>query len=78
MNESGQLGAHVAIWRRAGDFLRSVGAQRRWVSLVGDFNSWDGRLDMMRMLGNSGVWEILSPICRRDAIQFEIRTKAGN
>src|SRR6202048_4450279 len=57
-----KLGAHVrqhesiqgtsfAVWAPNAD----------GVSVVGDFNSWDGRLDMMRMLGNSGVWEIFVP-----------------
>ena len=33
----------------------------RRVSVVGNFNSWDGRLHPMRMLGASGVWEIFIP-----------------
>jgi 1,4-alpha-glucan branching enzyme len=31
------------------------------VSLVGDFNSWDGRRHPMRLLGASGVWELFVP-----------------
>ncbi len=31
------------------------------VSVVGDFNQWDGRYHPMRHLGNSGVWEIFIP-----------------
>ncbi len=31
------------------------------VSVVGDFNSWDGRRSMMRVRGESGVWEIFLP-----------------
>jgi 1,4-alpha-glucan branching enzyme len=33
----------------------------RRVSVVGDFNRWDGRYHPMRMLGASGVWEIFLP-----------------
>jgi 1,4-alpha-glucan branching enzyme len=33
----------------------------RAVSVVGDFNSWDGRLHAMRSLGSSGVWELFLP-----------------
>jgi 1,4-alpha-glucan branching enzyme len=33
----------------------------RAVSVVGDFNSWDGRLHSMRSLGSSGVWELFLP-----------------
>ncbi len=31
------------------------------VSVVGDFNQWDGRYHPMRSLGNSGVWELFVP-----------------
>jgi 1,4-alpha-glucan branching enzyme len=31
------------------------------VSVVGDFNSWDGRLHPMRSLGASGIWELFLP-----------------
>ena len=33
----------------------------RSVSVVGDFNSWDGRLHPMRSLGSSGIWELFLP-----------------
>lgn len=33
----------------------------RRVSVVGDFNGWDGRRHLMRLLGTSGVWEIFVP-----------------
>jgi 1,4-alpha-glucan branching enzyme len=33
----------------------------RAVSVVGDFNTWDGRLHAMRSLGSSGVWELFLP-----------------
>ena len=33
----------------------------RSVSVVGDFNGWDGRLHPMRSLGSSGVWELFVP-----------------
>jgi 1,4-alpha-glucan branching enzyme len=31
------------------------------VSVVGDFNGWDGRYHPMRSLGASGVWEVFIP-----------------
>src|SRR4051794_24481333 len=31
------------------------------VSIVGDFNGWDGRLHPLRTLGSSGVWELFVP-----------------
>ena len=33
----------------------------RRVSVVGDFNRWDGRAHPMRLLGASGVWELFIP-----------------
>ena len=33
----------------------------RAISVVGDFNAWDGRLHAMRSLGSSGVWELFLP-----------------
>ena len=48
------------------------------VSVVGDFNSWDGRLDMMRSLGSSGIWEVFIPdVHSGSAYKFEIHPKEG-
>jgi len=48
------------------------------VSVVGDFNSWDGRLDMMRMLGiqESGKYSCLKSQPAR-GISLRFVTKAG-
>src|SRR5437588_1214846 len=45
------LGVYFAVW--------APNAQR--VSVVGDFNGWDGRCHQMRLLGSSGVWEVFLP-----------------
>ncbi|HZU59794.1 MAG TPA: hypothetical protein VE983_02445, partial [Solirubrobacteraceae bacterium] len=47
----GVPGTAFAVWAPAA----------RAVSVVGDFNSWDGRLHAMRSMGASGVWEIFLP-----------------
>ncbi|HEX4803824.1 MAG TPA: 1,4-alpha-glucan branching protein GlgB [Myxococcaceae bacterium] len=48
------------------------------VSVVGDFNSWDGRLHAMRALGASGIWELFIPEIGDGArYKFEIRRKSG-
>ena len=47
----GIQGASFAVW--------APNAQR--VSVVGDFNHWDGRYHPMRRIGSSGVWEIFVP-----------------
>ncbi len=48
---NGIAGTAFAVWAPSA----------RRVSVVGDFNKWDGRYHPMRMLGASGVWEIFIP-----------------
>ena len=50
----------------------------RSVSIVGDFNSWDGRLHPMRSLGSSGIWELFLPGVGDGAnYKYEILTQSG-
>jgi 1,4-alpha-glucan branching enzyme len=64
----GVPGASFAVW--------APNAQR--VSVVGDFNEWDGRCHAMRLLGVSGVWEIFVPGVAVGAhYKFEIRDAHG-
>jgi 1,4-alpha-glucan branching enzyme len=45
------------------------------VSVVGDFNSWDGRMHPMRSLGTTGLWELFIPGMKEGArYKFEIKT----
>jgi 1,4-alpha-glucan branching enzyme len=61
-------GVHFAVW--------APNASR--VSVVGDFNGWDGRVHPMRMLGASGAWEIFLPAAKvGDRYKFELRTRHG-
>jgi len=65
----GVHGTSFAVW--------APNAQR--VSVVGDFNNWDGRVHPMRLLGASGVWEIFIPGVGQGAhYKFEIRDAHGN
>ncbi|PHS69759.1 MAG: 1,4-alpha-glucan branching enzyme [Methylophaga sp.] len=51
-------------------------AQR--VSVVGDFNQWDGRCHSMRVRGNTGVWEIFIPdVPTGEIYKFEIKGQDG-
>jgi 1,4-alpha-glucan branching enzyme len=60
---------HFAVW--------APNADR--VSLVGDFNGWDGRVHPMRLLVPSGVWEIFIPeLLDGERYKFEIRSKNGD
>src|SRR5438876_620727 len=48
------------------------------VSVVGDFNSWDGRLHLMRALGSSGIWELFVPeLTPGTRYKYEIRGREG-
>lgn len=46
------------------------------VSVVGNFNQWDGRAHAMRSRGGSGIWEIFVPgISVGELYKFEIRNR---
>ena len=48
------------------------------VSVVGDFNHWDGRCNVMRQHPASGVWEIFMPgLVESTAYKYEIKSAAG-
>ena len=48
------------------------------VSVVGDFNFWDGRRHPMRLRRECGVWELFLPGVQAGALyKFEIRTQQG-
>ena len=48
----------------------------RAVSVVGDFNSWDGRLHAMRSLGSTGIWELFLPgVVQGARYKYEILTQ---
>jgi 1,4-alpha-glucan branching enzyme len=50
----------------------------RRVSVVGDFNAWDGRRHSMRVRHSSGVWEIFVPrLAPGERYKFEIAGPAG-
>ncbi len=64
-----KLGAHVREMETgapggppvAGTAFAVWAPSARAVSVVGDFNSWDGRLHAMRSLGSTGIWELFLP-----------------
>lgn len=46
------------------------------VSVVGDFNDWDGRAHPMRVRGGTGVWEVFIPGVKPDTLyKYEIRNR---
>ena len=64
----GMVGIHFAVWA----------PNAAQVSLIGDFNGWDGRVHPMRNLGPSGVWEIFIPgLADGEKYKYQIRTRNG-
>ena len=74
-----KLGAHVrTLDGVAGTAFAVWAPAARSVSVVGDFNSWDGRLHPMRSLGSSGIWELFVPdVGEGQRYKFEVRTGSG-
>jgi 1,4-alpha-glucan branching enzyme len=65
----GVTGVAFAVW--------APNAKR--VSVIGDFNNWDGRLLAMRAMGASGIWEIFIPgVGQGTLYKYEIKTKSGH
>ncbi len=63
---SGVDGATFAVW--------APNAER--VSVVGDFNRWDGRAHPMRNRGECGIWEIFLPgVAEGEIYKYEIRAR---
>jgi 1,4-alpha-glucan branching enzyme len=68
MEMGGVAGVAFVVW--------APNAQR--VSVVGDFNSWDGRRHVMRVYGN-GYWEIFVPGARAgDKYKYELIGRDGH
>jgi 1,4-alpha-glucan branching enzyme len=83
-------GRHEELYERLGAHPRNVDGvdgcafavwapNARSVSVVGDFNGWDGRIHQLRSLGGSGVWEIFVPGAGEGArYKFEVRAPDGS
>lgn len=57
-----KFGGHLTMVERVTGASFAVWAPNaRRISVVGDFNHWDGRYHCMRSLGSSGIWEIFIP-----------------
>ncbi|MGI8506979.1 MAG: 1,4-alpha-glucan branching protein GlgB, partial [Solirubrobacteraceae bacterium] len=74
-----KLGAHVRKHQGVSGTAFAVWAPAaRAVSVVGDFNSWDGRLHAMRSLGSGGIWELFLPDVGPGArYKYELLTADG-
>jgi 1,4-alpha-glucan branching enzyme len=82
-------GTHRRLWERlgahpmhhqgvAGTAFVVWAPNAAGVSVVGDFNSWDGRLHPMRSMGASGLWELFVPEVGEGArYKFELHPRDG-
>ena len=65
----GVKGVSFAVW--------APNAQR--VSVIGEFNNWDGRRHVMRFHRDNGIWDIFIPAVKLNALyKFEIRDANGD
>jgi 1,4-alpha-glucan branching enzyme len=87
-------GTHYRAWEKLGSHRVTLGAgtdavtgvvfavwapNAQRVSVIGDFNRWDGRVHPMRKLVPSGVWEIFIPdLADGTCYKFEVRTPGGH
>jgi 1,4-alpha-glucan branching enzyme len=74
-----KLGAHrIVVGSTTGVFFAVWAPNAKRVSVIGDFNGWDGRIHAMRLLAPSGIWEIFIPgLPDGEKYKFEIRTRQG-
>ncbi|MCW2306276.1 1,4-alpha-glucan branching protein GlgB [Rhodobium gokarnense] len=75
-----RLGAHPTVHEGVWGTVFAVWAPNaRRVSVVGDFNYWDGRRHMMRQRGRSGIYEIFVPgIGAGTTYKYEIKGPGGS
>ena len=79
-----KLGAHILTRKSLGGAQVSGTLFAVWapnamrVSVVGNFNNWDGRRHQMRRLGDSGIFEIFIPgVFEGEIYKFEIKAQGG-
>jgi 1,4-alpha-glucan branching enzyme len=79
-------GTHYQKYERMGAHLREIEGVRgvafalwapnaKRVSVVGNFNHWDGRRHPMRVRGGSGIWELFVPgLAEGEVYKYEIKS----
>jgi 1,4-alpha-glucan branching enzyme len=83
-------GNHLRLYETLGAHLRTIDGvsgvsfalwapNAKRVSLLAEFNRWDGRLSPMRVMGSSGIWELFLPGLKPGLLyKFEIKTQDGH
>ncbi|MGD1859068.1 MAG: 1,4-alpha-glucan branching protein GlgB [Leptolyngbyaceae cyanobacterium] len=74
-----KMGAHtVEVDGVQGVYFAVWAPNARNISVVGNFNNWDGRKHQMRML-NGGVWDLFIPeLLVGELYKYEIKNAAGH
>jgi 1,4-alpha-glucan branching enzyme len=74
-----KLGAHAVTLEGVAGVIFAVWAPNaRRVSVVGDWNGWDGRHHPMRLHPGNGIWELFLPgVAEGARYKFEIVSRSG-
>ncbi|MBF2097237.1 MAG: 1,4-alpha-glucan branching enzyme [Gloeomargaritaceae cyanobacterium C42_A2020_066] len=74
-----KLGAHLTtVDGVAGVYFAVWAPHARNVSVIGDFNNWDGRLHQMRK-GHTGIWELFIPdLAVGSSYKYEVKNWEGH
>lgn len=74
-----KLGAHLAVVDGVAGVRFAVWAPNaRRVSVVGDWNAWDGRVHPMRLHPGNGLWEIFIPGLGKDVLyKYEVLSRTA-
>ena len=72
-----KLGAHITTVNGVEGVAFGVWAPNaKAVSVIGNFNNWDSRRNQMRILGESGIWELFIPGLKQyDQYKFQVKDK---
>ena len=82
-------GNHLDLYKKLGAHLMEINGVKgvgfsvwapnaKRVSVVGAFNNWDGRVNVMRKHYNCGVWDIFIPnIGEGELYKYEVKTQEG-
>jgi 1,4-alpha-glucan branching enzyme len=75
-----KLGAHVRTVNGVEGLQFAVWAPNaKRVSVIGDFNRWDGRRHPMRIRGATGIWELFVPgLTAGTLYKFEVKSRFNN
>jgi len=82
-------GTHYEIYEKLGAHIKTINGTKgtsfavwapnaKSVTVAGTFNGWDERRSQMRMLGESGIWEIFIPGAgENDIYKYRVKSQSG-